>query len=279
MRRIMISILFVLPFLVPGTAWPQNATTDSALTVTATSTQGTMLAGQALASLTSGVSIADVTLHGTATWLAGSDVRKGSVVLKARGSGQSRVDFDLEGWQRTEIRNTAGGFPDGAWIDPGGIAHGLSQHNCWADAVWFFPALSSLTSIYRTDVVISYVGHEKLEGMAVEHLRFSRVMAAKPKAAAEIGRLSTVDIYVDPASLLTVAIVFNAHPDDDGTADIPVKVLFSDYRVVNGVRIPFHIQKFMNGGLTLDIVIDSAVFNSGLPDSDFAVPVTEGDQP
>jgi hypothetical protein len=114
--------------------------------------------------------------------------------------------------------------------------------------------------------------------MAVEHLRFSRVIAAKPKAAAEIGRLSTVDVYVDPTSLLTVAIAFNAHPDDDESTDIPVKILFSGYRLVNGVNVPFHIQKLMNNGLTLDIAIDSAVFNSGLPDADFDVPPTQGDQ-
>jgi hypothetical protein len=80
-----------------------------------------------------------------------------------------------------------------------------------------------------------------------------------------------MDIYLDFASLLPVAFVFNVHPDDDATTNIGVEIDFSSYEAVNGVQIPFHIQKLISNGLALDVVLSSAVLNSGLPDSYFAI--------
>jgi hypothetical protein len=80
-----------------------------------------------------------------------------------------------------------------------------------------------------------------------------------------------VDFYLDPVSLLPLAIAFKVHPDKDMNTEIPTEVRFADYRVVNGARVPFHIQRLLNGSLVLDIVVTSATLNSGLPDSTFSL--------
>ena len=82
--------------------------------------QAVVLATKAVAALTNGVPVTDVTLTGTATWTAGSDVEKGTVTLKARGTAQSRMDLALSGGNRSEIRATSNGFPQGAWIGSDG---------------------------------------------------------------------------------------------------------------------------------------------------------------
>lgn len=53
--------------------------------------------------------------------------------------------------------------------------------------------------------------------------------------------------------------------------DIPTEIHFSDYRTVNGVPIPFHVQKYVNNSLTLDLQFQTAVLNNNLPASVFAV--------
>jgi hypothetical protein len=46
---------------------------------------------------------------------------------------------------------------------------------------------------------------------------------------------------------------------------------FSNYQVVGGVTVPMHIQKYVQGTLTVDLTVSSATFNTGLALSKFSV--------
>jgi hypothetical protein len=70
---------------------------------------------------------------------------------------------------------------------------------------------------------------------------------------------------------LPVAVAFNRHPDDNPGVNISVEVQFLDYRPVNGVQVPFHIGKLLQGTLTLDLSVTSVAVNSGVSPSTFAV--------
>ncbi len=39
----------------------------------------------------------------------------------------------------------------------------------------------------------------------------------------------------------------------------------------SGIRVPFHVQEFLNGGLVLDILISNVTVNPGLRDTDFGI--------
>jgi hypothetical protein len=80
-----------------------------------------------------------------------------------------------------------------------------------------------------------------------------------------------MDFFLDATTLVPAAATFNIHPDNDAGRDIPIEVQFSDYRTVNGVQIPFHVQKFLNNGLILDLQFSSAAVNTGLSATAFAV--------
>jgi len=74
-----------------------------------------VLAQQSLAALTSGASIADVTLNANVTWIAGSDTETGYASFQAKGTGGESYHFNLSGGTLTEIRyDVASTFPQAA---------------------------------------------------------------------------------------------------------------------------------------------------------------------
>lgn len=89
-------------------------------------------------------------------------------------------------------------------------------------------------------------------------------------------RFSQVELFLAADSLLPTALTFKLHPDNDANLDLLVEIKFSDYRPVNGVMVPFRVQKYVNGGLVQDFFIDSAAVNTRPPDSEFSVPISEG---
>jgi outer membrane lipoprotein-sorting protein len=69
--------------------------------------------------------------------------------------------------------------------------------------------------------------------------------------------------------LLPAALDFSIHPDNNAVIDFATEVRFSEYRAVSGVAVPFHVQKYVNNGLVLDLQFANAAVNSGLPASAF----------
>jgi len=269
------SFAFALAVLSCVFALPSSAQQVS--TTATQNPQAVALATNSIAVLSGNVQIADVTLTGTATRIAGSDVGTGTFTLKALGTLDSRMDLSLSSGTRSEIRNASSGTPQGSWLAPNGSVSNMAMHNCFTDAAWFFPALTVLSQTSNPNLSITYIGLEAKNGVSVQHLRFASVGAVQPTAraglrgpVASLATLSSTDVYLDSSSLLPVALAFSTHPDNDVLTNIPVEVDFSNYQAVNGVQIPFHIQKFLNGSLFLDLTIQAATLNSGLTDSVFA---------
>ncbi|MFI5109040.1 MAG: hypothetical protein ACHP78_09370 [Terriglobales bacterium] len=228
--------------------------------------QASLLASQAILALNHGVQVSDVTLTGTVTYTAGSDIETGTATLKALAAPYSRIDLSLNSTTRSEVRDLSSSM--GAWIDGAGVAHQFALHNCMSDAAWFFPAFTSLSAGPNT--VLSYVGRESRDGSSVWHLR-SYTYAQAPYDSATMQRLSAMDFYLDSDSLLPVAITFSAHPDDQPNIYIPVEVDFSDYQVMSGITVPLRIQRRLQGTNTLEFVISAVAVNTGLTVSTFAV--------
>ena len=136
------------------------------------------------------------------------------------------------------------------------------------DSAWFAPPLSVLSQLSNPNLIVLYIGQESRNGEAVQHLHFE-TQSANVDPSGLLQHLSAEEVYLDASSFLPVAITFNTHPDNDAGTDIPVKIDFSNYTRVNGAQIPFHVQKYLNGSLFLDLVIQSAVLNSGISQSAF----------
>ena len=249
-----------LALAIPVFPRPTSAVTDP---------QAAAALQKALAALSPATPLTDATLTGAAHRIAGSDDETGTATLKLTASGSSRLDLALPSGARSEVRTTSASGPAGKWSGPDAVAHAIPYHNLSTDSGWF-PAftLAGLTASNN----IKYVGSETRDGASVIHLTASQPSTlSDPNAAAFVQHLSQIEIFLDATTFLPAAITFNTHPDNNALLDLPVEVRFSDYRAVSGAQIPFHIQKYLNNTLILDLQLQNVSVNSGLSPSDFAI--------
>jgi hypothetical protein len=263
-----LSVLTALLFALPNPSAAQQA----AAPAPASSSQATTLLTQSAAALTGSVAVSDVTLSGTVERIAGSDHETGTAVLKSIASGASSVSLSLPSGPRSEVVAFSNDCMAGIWSGSDGVAHPASNHNLMTDSSWFFPALTVGRMISTGKYVLTYVGHETQNAEAVEHLTvYQPSTVSLPAGIATFSHLTQMDLYLDSTTLLPAILAFNIHPDNNAGLDIPVQILFSNYLPVNGVQIPFHVQKFINHSLALDLQFTSATLNSGLTSSSFSL--------
>ncbi len=230
------------------------------------------LLSKSLAVMTGGMPLSDVTLQGSARRIAGSDDETGTAVLKALASGEARIDLSFPSGSRSEVHATSADGPAGVWSGPDAVKHPIAQHNLWTDSCWFFPALTFVRLSSSPSYSLSYVGQETRSGRTVVHVSASQIISARSgKFSTFVQHLSQMDILLDSASLLPVAVFFNAHADGDAGLDIQVEIRFSDYHLINGAQVPFHVQKHLNNGLVLDLQLQSVSLNSGLSPASFSI--------
>jgi len=260
-----VPIAFLVSFLLIAVpSFPQQSSQASTSSVSAAS-----LLRSSLGAITGNTSVADVTLSGTARRIVGSDDQTGTALLQASSNGSAHLVLNLSSGTWTETANLYSA-PSGSWSAPDSVSHAVAYHNLLAESTWFSPGIAIARRVSSTNYVATYIGHETLNGQAVEHISaWSTSSLPDPPGGPTFAHLSQVDFYFDSTTLLPAAINFNVHPDNNTLLDIPVQVLFFDYRSVSGVQVPFHIQKLINSSLVLEFQFSSVSFNSGLSASTF----------
>jgi len=262
MHRHAVAVVFLLAAISAAAQSFQSqlSTVSDPLAISLAKKSATALSGKS--------SVMDVTLYASVDSILGSDYETGTATLRANGIGESRVDLNLSGGTRSEVRSIANGSPTGRSQTNGKSSSSYAQHNCWTDAAWFFPALSSLAQPTTQSFIFKYVAQEQYNGITAQHIQVYQVSAINPY----LPRLSAMDFYLDATSLLPLGVTFATHPDWDMNVDIASEIRFANYHQVNGIAVPFHIQRLINGSLVLDATVTSAAVNSGLATSLFSLP-------
>lgn len=224
---------------------------------------------QSLTVLTSNTKVSDITLSGSVGMTLGSSDESGSAVLRTIATGISRADLTLSSGPRTEIRNLATNPPAGGWSGSDGVSHAIPFHNLISEPNWISPVFQISTVLSNPTYVVTVVGQETKNSRTVYHISFHQTLLNAAGDTQLFEHLTQADIYLDTSTLLPTALDFNIHPDGNAGADIPVEVTYGDYRTVNGVQVPFHFQRYLNGSLFLDLQIDTAVLNSGISGNTF----------
>lgn len=231
--------------------------------------QAIVLIQRSLAAITGTTSINDITLSGSVTRIAGSDSDLGTVTLKATALGQAKIDLNLPSGQRSEITDISQAPPTGSWSGPDGTWHTTANHNLWTDPTWFYPTFLIGRVLSNSGYAISVADSQTLNGAAVQHITVTQQFSVPQQQLALLQGLSKVDIYLDSSNLLPVAMAFNIHPDNDALTNIPIRIEFANYQTVQNAQVPYHIQRFINNGLALDLTVSTVQINTGLTASDF----------
>ena len=265
MRSLGVFLSALLTLSVPSPASTQTSATQSS------PAQAVALLQQSLAALVGNMTLSDITLTGSVRRIAGSDDETGTATLQAVSNCSARLNFTFSSGTSSETSNLFAA-PAGTWTGPDGLSHRAAPHNLLAETAWFSPALSIARRLSGSSFVANYIGPETRNGQAVVHVSVSQpvlpnILPVDPALA----HLTQVDFFLDSTTLLPARLTFNIHPDDNELFDISVEIHFSDYRAVNGAQVPFHVQRFVNGSLFLDLQFQSVNLNTGLAASTFGV--------
>ena len=228
---------------------PTGVNSSSVLTQLATASLG-------------GQVIQQIHVFGTATWSVGGLLDSGTANLTASTNGSSQMQLVLASTGvRTETQSGAGSSADCQWAGADGVAHEVSVGNCWKPAVWFFPALSLQPSLLPSYLGVIDLGLGSVGSSAntYRHLESQLTFAGLPSTlTASITQQSITDLGLDPSSLLPAILAYSVLPDNGVQTPIAIEIHYSNYQAVNGVQIPFLIQRYVNGSLQLAIVVNSA---------------------
>lgn len=224
-----------------------------------------------LASLVGSNSLSDITLTGTATRTAGSDNESGTAQLRATAIGQSRLDLSFPGGNRSEVRDSSQAPPVGQWLGPSGSVQTMAQHNLMTEPAWFFPAFVLSRVLSNSNYSISAIDQQMKNGSTVNHVTVFQQLSTSNDPQGIYARLSRMDIYLDPTSNLPVAIDICTHPDNNANLNIPVELLFTNYQVARGLRVPMHVQQLVNNVVLLDIEVSQVNANTGLTSATFSL--------
>jgi hypothetical protein len=222
--------------------------------------------GQMSAAFSGGKVVQKVQLSGNATWHAGSLEDTGTVTLTASSDGSSKMQLALPTTgQRSETHAGSGSSATCQWAGNDGVSHNVDLSNCWRPAIWFLPSFSFQPSLASSNrgVVDLGTGTVGSDAKVYRHLQSQIVPNDLPSTfATSIAQQSTTDIGLDPVTLLPAVLAYTVHPDNGAQGiTIAIEVHYSDYRTVNGIQVPFLIQRYVNGSLQLEISVSSAQIN------------------
>lgn len=205
-----------------------------------------------------GADIHSIHLVGTAIFVRGSATDAGAFdfTLSNTGEGQLKISLDsgdwIEHWDAME---------PGRSCDRSNSAgtHSISAAECALAVNWIFPQISLQSNTRPQQVSLTEVSSHGGAGTAVPQLIAAVSTAGgDQQVQAFINRWSRATLMFDPQSTRISKMSFAVTPDNGTPIPINVLMLYSDYRMVQGITIPYKIERRINGNSNLILSISSA---------------------
>jgi hypothetical protein len=201
-------------------------------------------------------------------WIKGADDETVSATFTSAGPETSQTTFNLPAGTLTELR-----APSAAISTNAGVKQTVALHNTLNMHEWFFPQffLKDLQQNAGYSLSVSVPSAENDASQITIQGSLIPAGVSDPGTAQIVSDATQFVLVLDAATSLPVSLSFTGHPEDDALRGFPVLYSFSQYQTQNGMQQPFHIQKFVQGTLTLDVTVQSFAVNSGLTPSQFSV--------
>lgn len=209
------------------------------------------------------IAIQDFSATGTATYYWAKQSVPAPVTLKARGASQFRVDAILDSGTRSWVASNG----MGTLVNTDGIRTKIPFYNAVNVGILSWRLPNIMTALTDPTITASYVGLVQSEQGQAYQIHVQQTDASNPDPV--LANIKAVDYFVDPNTYLLLQTVDSTYSTTDLTQAYQHAVVFSDYRNVNGVMVPFSITEKISDQSTWSIQLDSITFNVGLTDTDF----------
>lgn len=228
---------------------------------TDTGTDATPLLSSVFKAVLGGAVVKSIQLSGNATWTLGSETEQGTVTASADNTGTSSLQLS-GGINRTETETAIGAGRVCQWSGADNKLHPIASLNCLKPMEWLFPALTLQPGLTPASAGFLDFG---LSSFNIGQLRRLQAQLVIPGIPIDLQpnamRSTTMNLGVDPASFLPRVLTYRVHPDSGAMLEITIEIRYSDYRKIGNAEIPFHIQRYINGTLQLDLQITSATLS------------------
>jgi len=215
---------------------------------------------QAIAAFRSYSAFGDITFFWTE---AGTD---GDVTLKARWPGQFRMDIHLsDGTEQWVFIKHGAGFKK----EVNGETRPLLYQEVVNLQSYCFPLEQLVRALQNSDIEVGYGGTATREGRLTFVVRV-QTAPGFPASKDTRRKLSEKKYYIDARTYKIVSVEDFAYPRRWIADGIRRRIVFSDYRQVQGAWLPFSISEIAGKDRRLlTIRLNEASINVPLSDSDF----------
>ena len=194
--------------------------------------------------------VSSIVLTGQVERSAGGDAQNGTITLTARADGSSTVQMQLGSGAFGQMQDTFANGQGCSWSGADSVSHPAPRHNCSVPLAWFLPEIAFFSSQLPASGVISIPSNDNPS----IHWQMTPPTTAAVQVMTLLTHIGAYDLKLSMQStFILTSFTYLAHPDSNAGIDIPVSIRYSDYRTVNSVNIPFHIQRYFNGVLSLNI--------------------------
>lgn len=207
----------------------------------------------------SAASLQDSVANGTITY---SDGTSGSITIKSKGTAL-RQELSLPNKQLVYIIKGGQGY-----TLIGGVRHDMPLHITKYRRPNHIPAISRIVDFLQQNTQVTYVGIENVAGNPAHHIVLTSLPTDSTPTKVE-ALMSEFHIFVDVQSFRVVktrSYMFSLDAVENRSS---CDTYYSDYRIVQGVVVPFRITERVSGQSYSDISLSNVTLNSGLSDSDF----------
>lgn len=192
-----------------------------------------------------------------------------NVVLESKGLTRTRAEVQQP--TGTSVRVVNGNR--GAIQNPDGSIRKFTQVNLFAEHVRHIPVFSLLAEVQNPAARVELISVTPANGTPDNVIAVGLALSTDPQQAQIQQGVSRTLFYINSTTGFVDKIEYTSYSEAPN-AGIPMRIqeVFSDYRNVSGVVVPFHQTTFCDGSLESDLQLNALRFNLGLPDSDFVVP-------
>jgi hypothetical protein len=240
---------------------PQQSQTTTPLPATKDS-QAVSAVGQALTAsggITAIMAIADFTATGNVTYFSGPNpAAQGSITIRGKGLGQLRIDTSLPSGTRSESIDglTILKYEDGS-------TQRLHTQSPLYPVRMILPFLQLAPTPTSSGFSLLNKGIVLIDSSPAYDIQVQRAIPIANDPNSLVGKFLTMDYFVDVATSHVVMM------QDVVLKGLPRQISYADFRVANGLLVPFSITETIQGQTIRQFQLNQVNFNTGLQDSDF----------